>query len=256
MTRFTTLLVACVAILALTTVAEARLAGGKCSAKAFDELFSKQVAYEKRAYNIDLPEAFLRCTSKLSKPLFDQYCPACGVDKKCLVKSMLQHFVKLSQNKKELVNYGLSVFENPDCSAAIVPMGAKMLRLGQKLGRAPTEVEVVRLLLPGANLAAIAADVKEYDMNTILGLGKPVNQDGDEDSLGFGADTLGNAKGWRKHAQKGLKLWDEFWSSPYGKYAGAGMPGGKLQGINKFRPNYEHFRDRDEVDDLGWRRRK
>ena len=59
-----------------------------------------------------------------------------------------------------------------------------------------------------------------------------------------------------KYAQKGLKLWDEFWSSPYGKYAGAGMPGGKLQGINKFRPNYEHFRDGDEVDDLGWRRRK
>ena len=45
------------------------------------------------------------------------------------------------------------------------------------------------------------------------------------------------AKGWRKHAQKGLKVWDKFWSSPYGKHAGAGMPGGKIQGINKFSEN-------------------
>ena len=56
------------------------------------------------------------------------------------------------------------------------------------------------------------------------------------------------AKGWRKHAQKGLKVWDKFWSSPYGKHAGAGMPGGKIQGINKFRPNYDPY-IRDELDD-------
>ena len=133
----------------------------------------------------------------------------------------------------------------------IVPMYIKTIRLGQKLGRAPTGVEVVRLLFPGANLAAIADDVKAYDMKSMLGLRKPVNQDRDDDSLGFEADDLGKAQGWRKHAQGALKVWDKFWSSPYGKYAGAGMPGGKIQGINKFRPNYEHFRDEDETDGLG-----
>ena len=230
---------------------EARLAGGKCTAKAYDELFLKEIALGKSKYNVHYSNDLQTCGKRILKPFFDQYCSACGGDRKCIDKSTAQHFAKMAQNKKEEVDFILSVFENPDCSAAIVPMGIKMIRLAQKLGRAPTGVEAMRLLFPGANLAAIAADVKEYDMKSMLGLGKPVNQDRDDDSLGFETDDLGKAQGWRKHAQGALKVWDKFWSSPYGKYAGAGMPGGKIQGINKFRPNYEHFRDEDETDGLG-----
>ena len=54
-------------------------------------------------------------------------------------------------------------------------------------------------------------------------------------------ESVGKAKGWRKHAQAGLKVWDAFWASPYGKHAAPGMPGGKIQGINKFRPNYDPY---------------
>ena len=245
MKRFTILLAACVVALALTTTAEARLAGGKCSAKAYQEYFVKKTAEEQRKYNVEYPKDYVTCANKLYKPFFDQHCPKCGVDSKCIAKSTARDFVEMSQNKKEVVDYALSVFENPDCSAAFVPMYVKAIRLVQKLGRAPTEDELLLLLYPGANHAKMAADMKEMGFSKMLG--EPVNQDRDD-------DELGKAKGWRKHAQAGLKVWDAFWASPYGKHAAPGMPGGKIQGINKFRPNYDPYikgpfnpRDEDEA---------
>jgi hypothetical protein len=221
MTRFTTLLVACVAALALTTVAEARLrsertlstqwgqddleskrtmstqwdqddlesertmstqwdqddlARGKCSAKALNVWFSKELALA-RKYNFQFSDDYLTCTKKVVKPLLYQYCPTCGGDKKCIAKSFNQHFAKIRQNKKKLVDFVLSVFENADCSAAIVPMGVKVVRLWKKLGRTPTQLEVVRLLYPEANLAALGADLKRLNMMK----GKPALRDEDDD---------------------------------------------------------------------------
>ena len=51
------------------------------------------------------------------------------------------------------LDFLLSVFENPDWSAAFVPMAVKTVRLGQNLGTSPTEVEVVCLFFPAVTLA-------------------------------------------------------------------------------------------------------
>ena len=179
---------ACVAALALTTVAEARLAGGKCSAKAYDELVLKEIALAKSKYNVHYSNDLLTCSTRIYKSFFDQHCSTCGGDRKCIEQSTGQYFAKMAQNKKELVDFILSVFENPDCSAALVPMAVKTIRLVQKLGRAPTEAEVVRLLFPEANLAAIGADVKKLNMM----MGKQVNQDRDDDDLGGTDDRVFN----------------------------------------------------------------
>jgi hypothetical protein len=157
-----------------------RLARGKCSAKAYDEEFLKKIAHDGRKYNLEFSDDFLTCTKKMFRPFFYQHCPNCGGDNKCIDKFTSQHFAKMMQHKKELVDFTLSVLENPDCSAAFVPMAVKTVRLVQKLGRAPTEVEVVRLLFPEANLAAIGADIKRLNMK----MGNPVNQNRGDDDLG------------------------------------------------------------------------
>ena len=152
------------------------LARGKCSAKALNVWFSKELALA-RKYNFKFSDDYLTCTKKIFKPFFYQHCSTCGGDKKCIAKSSGQYFAKMMQNKKKLVDFALSVFENADCSAAIVPMAVKVVRLQQKLGRAPTQVEMVRLLYPEANLAAFGADLKQWTMMK----GKPALRDEDDD---------------------------------------------------------------------------
>ena len=172
----------------MTTVAEARLAGGKCSAKAYEELFLKEIALSGSKYNVHFSNDLQTCTVKILKPFFDQHCSTCRGDKKCIDKASAQQFAKMTQNRMEMVDFTLTVLENPECSAAIVPMGVKIFRLMQKLGRTPTEVEVVRLLFPEANLAAIGADMKKLKMME----GRPVSQDRDEDDLGGTDDRVFN----------------------------------------------------------------
>ena len=158
--------------------AEARV--GKCSAKAYNEYLQVSVNKYGRKYNIDFSDDYLTCVNKIYKPFFDRHCPTCGVDEKCIFKSISHDIQKMSQNKKEVVDFALSIFENADCSAAIVPKVVKTTRLTLKLGRTPTFVEVARLLYPGANLAAIAADIKEMN-------GRSSMRDEDDEVGGWGA---------------------------------------------------------------------
>jgi len=169
---------ACVAALALTTVAEARLAGGRCSAKAYDELVLKEIALAKSKYNVHYSNDLLTCSTRIYKSFFDQHCSTCRGDAKCIDLAASRH--SMTMNKREQINFILSALENRDCSAAIVPMYVKVIRLMQKLGRAPTEVEAVRLLFPEINLAAVGADMKRMKEKVMM-KGKPALRDEDDD---------------------------------------------------------------------------